>query len=282
MTRQTNYLLLIGIALSALFTACQTVERSTESVANDRLNEPKKVLVLCDVSRSIDTSILARTAVRNRFREMISQCQSILTAYPPNTVFSFYFISRNGNAAPFARMKSAPVTKLNGAAAMKKFKKCKAWLAKSITSASEHPESQSCIMTSIETAYHSLAGQSPNTGSPAELIIISDMIEVCWASPVDTLVMSTKGNRSLLSPRAVTKLAKYAPAIDFDKQNISVKILFNAGMIDINKVKQLETAWRGIFATYHYQAAAEPAYQLFRTNFVFERDNYYVKNNLNF
>ena len=243
----------------------------------------RNIIVLCDISKSIDDNVSARNAVRNRFKDMINQCQSILTAYPPNTTFSFFFISRNGNAAPFARLTSEEVNDNNGRAMMEKFEKCKAWLSTSINKRSADPESQSCVLTSIESAYITLRGLSAGKRiEPSEIIVISDMVEVCWASPVDTLVMNVKNGKYILSPKAMNKIRSYHSNMNFDSLKIGLKILFNAGVMDIKKEKQLEDTWRVILGRYGYKYALDPNHQLFLTNFSFQKDSYYVNKNLNF
>ncbi len=244
---------------------------------------PKYIIVICDVSPSIDANHPGKGAVSNRYQIMVNQCKSLLTAYPPNTTFSFFFVSRNGNAAPFARLKSEPVNKNNGREEMQRYNNCKNWLQQSIIAKAAQPESQSCIMTSIEAAYITLNGLAAgNNVFRSEIIVISDMVEVCWASPLDTIVMNVAKGRDILSRKAMDKIKRYQSNINFDKLDVNIRILFNAGTMDIQKEKQLENIWRLILTRYGYKAAADYNRPLFLTNYSFKKDAYYTDNNLNF
>ncbi|MEL7004637.1 MAG: hypothetical protein AAFN93_18160 [Bacteroidota bacterium] len=176
------FFFLIGI-ITILFVGCD----STQPGCN-----PKWVIVLCDLSTSVDTSSIDK---------IVLDSQKILEGLPENSFVSYYPIDFDPTLRALFAHTQQPVPykpslrrqyprKLNELSDSLENNILKAYQRR-IPQAGERDRPRSCILRSLYNASKLFDQQMVNSTDSVnyeyELVILSDMIEECENSPVGKL-----------------------------------------------------------------------------------------------
>jgi hypothetical protein len=228
--------------------------------AIDDMPHQNVVVVLCDVSTSVNKRDKDTGEYRRMMNTMAMNCKKLICSYTPPTYFLFFAVNDNISSSPL-EFNTTDILVNTEDQQIAEIETFYSELKKYLFATSANSKNNTCLFSAIENSlrlFSDLSDHKEYAKANKELVIFSDMMEVCRTAPMGKIHFDELHSEKPVSDTDKAKLSSYNyTGAKFDDMNVNVKIYLSVPehLQSTLETNQLESAWQIIFTKYGYSKA---------------------------